>query len=274
MTHRPARAGDGGTGEPGPARLRAAAAPAASGRQAAAGAAAHAVAELRAWHAAGSHRRDLNRDGVDESNAAVELMDAWWPKLVGAEFRPALGRVAFERLEGMIAIGDHTGGSPQAPDFFDGWWGYVSNDLRTSSARSRARPGAASTAAAARSGAAGRSCGAPCAPRWRPPRRRSTGVATAPAPRTRSRPASTRTARRRPRASRSAPSPSRTAQPSSRSRRRPAVCLVEPGAGGAGGRRPAARPCYLSRSARWAGYALPPDSWGVRGPVFEPNPER
>ncbi|HEX8959077.1 MAG TPA: penicillin acylase family protein, partial [Solirubrobacterales bacterium] len=64
-----------------------------------------AVAELRAWHAAGSHRRDLNRDGVDESNAAIELMDAWWPKLVGAEFRPALGRVAFERLEGMIAIG-------------------------------------------------------------------------------------------------------------------------------------------------------------------------
>ncbi|HEX8958439.1 MAG TPA: hypothetical protein VF770_01305, partial [Solirubrobacterales bacterium] len=27
--------------------------------------------------------------------------------------------------------GDHTGGSPRAPDFFDGWWGYVSNDLRT-----------------------------------------------------------------------------------------------------------------------------------------------
>lgn len=91
----------------------------------------HAVAELRAWHRAGAHRRDLNRDGVDEQNAAIELMDAWWPKLVTAEFRPALGGAAFERLRGMIAIGDHTGGSPQAPDFFDGWWGYVSNDLRT-----------------------------------------------------------------------------------------------------------------------------------------------
>ena len=30
----------------------------------------------------------------------------------------------------MIALGDHTGGSPRAPDFFDGWWGYVSKDLR------------------------------------------------------------------------------------------------------------------------------------------------
>jgi acyl-homoserine lactone acylase PvdQ len=90
-----------------------------------------AVAELRAWHLAGAHRRDLDRDGVDEEDTAVELMDAWWPKLVTAEFRPPLGRAAFERLEGMIAIGDHTGGSPRAPDFFDGWWGYVSNDLRS-----------------------------------------------------------------------------------------------------------------------------------------------
>jgi acyl-homoserine lactone acylase PvdQ len=89
-----------------------------------------ALAELRAWHKAGAHRRDLNRDGVDDENAAVELMDAWWPKLVTAEFEPALGRQAFDNLQGMIAIGDHTGGSPQAPDFFDGWWGYVSKDLR------------------------------------------------------------------------------------------------------------------------------------------------
>ena len=30
----------------------------------------------------------------------------------------------------MLQIGDHTGGSPDAPDFYDGWWGYVSKDLR------------------------------------------------------------------------------------------------------------------------------------------------
>lgn len=90
-----------------------------------------ALATLRAWHKAGAHRRDLNRDGVDEETPAIELMDAWWPKLVAAEFKPSLGNEAFERLVGMIRTGDHTGGSPDAPDFFDGWWGYVSKDLRT-----------------------------------------------------------------------------------------------------------------------------------------------
>jgi len=90
-----------------------------------------ALATLRTWHKAGAHRRDLNRDGIDEETPAIELMDAWWPKLVTAEFKPSLGRKAFERLQGMLAIGDHTGGSPDAPDFFDGWWGYASKDLRT-----------------------------------------------------------------------------------------------------------------------------------------------
>src|SRR6188472_832630 len=90
-----------------------------------------ALATLRAWHRAGAHRRDLNRDGADEETPAIELIDAWWPKLVAAEFKPALGKKAFERLQGMISTGDHTGGSPDAPDFFDGWWGYASKDLRT-----------------------------------------------------------------------------------------------------------------------------------------------
>jgi acyl-homoserine lactone acylase PvdQ len=89
-----------------------------------------AVATLRAWRRAGAHRRDLNRDGVDEETRAIELIDAWWPKLVAAEFKPVLGARALERLQGMLKIGDHTGGSPEAPDFFDGWWGYVSKDLR------------------------------------------------------------------------------------------------------------------------------------------------
>ncbi len=89
-----------------------------------------ALATLRTWHRNGAHRRDLNRDGVDEETPAIEIIDAWWPKLVTAEFQPALGAKAFEQLQGMLKIGDHTGGSPDAPDFYDGWWGYVSKDLR------------------------------------------------------------------------------------------------------------------------------------------------
>jgi acyl-homoserine lactone acylase PvdQ len=89
-----------------------------------------ALATLEAWHAAGAHRRDLNRDGSDEETPAIELMDAWWPRLVEAEFKPSLGGKAFEKLQGMLEIGSYTGGSPTEPDFEDGWWGYVSKDLR------------------------------------------------------------------------------------------------------------------------------------------------
>ena len=155
-----------------------------------------AVTTLRAWHRAGAHRRDLDRDGVDEETPAIELMDAWWPLLVSAEFKPALGPKAFERLEGMLQIGDHTGGSPAAPAFYDGWWGYVSKDLRAvfgpkpqapfsrrycGGGVEEEVPGA--VAADAGGGAEG---GA---------RRSSTAAATASAPPTRSRPASTRTGR-------------------------------------------------------------------------------
>ncbi|MBS1885207.1 MAG: penicillin acylase family protein, partial [Actinobacteria bacterium] len=66
----------------------------------------------------------------DEETPAIELMDAWWPKLLEAEFKPALGAKAYEKLEGMLETGSYTGGSPTEPSFDDGWWGYVSKDLR------------------------------------------------------------------------------------------------------------------------------------------------
>jgi acyl-homoserine lactone acylase PvdQ len=89
-----------------------------------------ALATLRTWNRHGSHRRDLNRDGVDEETPAIELMDAWWPKLLAAEFKPTLGRRAYEDLEGMVQTGSVVGGSPTAPDYDDGWYSYVSKDLR------------------------------------------------------------------------------------------------------------------------------------------------
>ncbi len=89
-----------------------------------------ALARLKAWHRHGAHRRDLDRDGVYEENDAVELMDAWWPKLVAGEFMPVLGAKTYAALEGMVRTGSYTGGSPTEPDFSDGWWSYVSKDLR------------------------------------------------------------------------------------------------------------------------------------------------
>ncbi|HKF82411.1 MAG TPA: penicillin acylase family protein [Solirubrobacterales bacterium] len=85
---------------------------------------------LRTWREHGAHRRDLDRDGAYEENDAVELMDAWWPKLLAGEFKPALGGRAYAALEGMVRTGSYTGGSPTEPDFSDGWWSYVSKDLR------------------------------------------------------------------------------------------------------------------------------------------------
>jgi hypothetical protein len=89
-----------------------------------------AVGLLRGWHRRGAHRRDLNRDGHYDDDAAVTLMDAWWPNLVSAEFRPALHREAYGRLAEMVPPGDFKGGEAYSPDFETGWYGYVSKDLR------------------------------------------------------------------------------------------------------------------------------------------------
>jgi acyl-homoserine lactone acylase PvdQ len=80
-----------------------------------------AIGELRAWQRSGGHRRDLTRSGHDAYTPAIELMDAWWPKLLQAEFAPSLGR-AFDPVHKMTPFGDTS--------FDDGWWSYPSKDLR------------------------------------------------------------------------------------------------------------------------------------------------
>jgi acyl-homoserine lactone acylase PvdQ len=95
-----------------------------------------AMSTLDSWYVDGGHRRDLNnRDitspGTYQHNDAITIMDAWWPKLVDAEFHPALGDAVFGALQGMLGVGGpYPGTAPAAPDFADGWYGYVSKDLR------------------------------------------------------------------------------------------------------------------------------------------------
>ena len=50
-----------------------------------------AVSKLRAWRRDGGQRRDQNKDGVYEHSDAIRIMDAWWPRWVEAQFKPALG---------------------------------------------------------------------------------------------------------------------------------------------------------------------------------------
>ena len=91
----------------------------------------HALSELRTWAAAGGHRRlsfttvgpnKFNVSTHDSFTPAIELMDAWWPKLLAAEFEPMLGQNAFAAVQKMIGFG--------ATDFAEGWFGYASKDLR------------------------------------------------------------------------------------------------------------------------------------------------
>ncbi len=90
-----------------------------------------AIARLQNWYNNAGHRRDLNGDGIYDADKAVTLMDAWWPRLLDAEFHSALGDQTFNSLQGMVGFGDPVpGGDPSAPSFSDGWYGYVSKDLR------------------------------------------------------------------------------------------------------------------------------------------------
>ena len=46
---------------------------------------------LDSWRGGGAHRRDLDGDNVYDEGPAVALMDAWWPRLVRAQFEPVVG---------------------------------------------------------------------------------------------------------------------------------------------------------------------------------------
>jgi hypothetical protein len=84
---------------------------------------------LEKWRQAGGHRRDLDKDGTYDDDAAVTLMDAWWPRLSEAIFGPALGAEALKSLRALNEYGD-VRTAPAAPDFFSGFESYVSKDLR------------------------------------------------------------------------------------------------------------------------------------------------
>lgn len=91
------------------------------------------VATLRAWMRDGAHRRDADDDGTYESAEAVRLMDAWWPLLVEAQFKPALGDPLMGRIKAVRSIDDspHKSGVNQGSAYNGGWYAYSQKDLRT-----------------------------------------------------------------------------------------------------------------------------------------------
>jgi acyl-homoserine lactone acylase PvdQ len=86
-----------------------------------------AAAEVDQWLANGASRIDANGDGkVDAPGAAV--LDAAWPKLSDAVLTPVLGPLT-DRLAELMHRSDAPG--PGGSAFIDGWYGYMSKDLRT-----------------------------------------------------------------------------------------------------------------------------------------------
>ncbi|MFJ8854010.1 penicillin acylase family protein [Streptomyces sp. NPDC102437] len=96
-----------------------------------------AVQQLESWRASGSQRRESSPGSHTYTHAdAVRIMDAWWPKLVEAEFKPGLG----DDLYGAMTVNVATDESPAASHgasgahsgsaFQYGWWGFVDKDLR------------------------------------------------------------------------------------------------------------------------------------------------
>jgi acyl-homoserine lactone acylase PvdQ len=92
----------------------------------------NAVNTLRAWSQSGAQRRDVNSDNVYEDAAAIQLMDAWWPRAVEAAFRPALGGELYIRLADKLGLDNdpHGGGEHLGSAYQDGFYGYLHKDLR------------------------------------------------------------------------------------------------------------------------------------------------
>jgi acyl-homoserine lactone acylase PvdQ len=87
---------------------------------------ASAVQTLRQWSATGAHRRDADGNGQYDDSLAVRIMDAWWPRLLRAEFVPTLGQDLFNALP----FGDDVP-RRQGSAFDVNSYGFAEKDLRT-----------------------------------------------------------------------------------------------------------------------------------------------
>jgi acyl-homoserine lactone acylase PvdQ len=101
-----------------------------------------AIHTLKVWLFKGAHRIDRDKDGHYDDEQAVLIMDAWWPLAVRNMFRGELGPTVFDKFNAMLGLdnepnnhGAHLGSAYQ-----DGWYGYVSKDLRSLLGRSVQQP--------------------------------------------------------------------------------------------------------------------------------------
>ncbi|MCW2916541.1 MAG: Protein related to penicillin acylase-like protein [Actinomycetia bacterium] len=110
---------------------------------------ASAVAKLSTWLSDGAKRKETSAGSKTYADAdAIRIFDAWWPKLVRAEFKAGLGDNLYQALVNTLQINESPSGHQQGDvsslpgaanetqphkgsSFQFGWWGYVSKDLRS-----------------------------------------------------------------------------------------------------------------------------------------------
>ncbi|WP_432103676.1 penicillin acylase family protein [Streptomyces sp. bgisy091] len=95
------------------------------------------VQQLDAWRSAGAQRKETASGSRTYTHAdAVRIMDAWWPKLIEAEFRPGLGDGLYDALTASLATDESPAashgpsGAHSGSAFQYGWWGFADKDLR------------------------------------------------------------------------------------------------------------------------------------------------
>jgi acyl-homoserine lactone acylase PvdQ len=105
------------------------------------------VKRLTDWQRSGAHRRTANVDSHSYVDAeTVRTMDAWWPLLVEAEFRPGMGDEVFTAMLSVLPVNESPSGGQSGPtsgvssvnesqphrgsSFQFGWWSYLDKDLR------------------------------------------------------------------------------------------------------------------------------------------------
>lgn len=98
---------------------------------------AKAIQQLEAWHKAGSQRNQTAAGSKTYAHPdAVRIMDAWWPLLIEAQFKPGMGKELYEALTAQLSTdespsaGHGPTGAHAGSAFQYGWWGYADKDLR------------------------------------------------------------------------------------------------------------------------------------------------
>ncbi|GLW27518.1 penicillin acylase family protein [Actinoplanes regularis] len=107
-----------------------------------------ALTKLRTWLTNGALRKETAAGGKAYTDAeAIRIFDAWWPRLVQAQFSSGLGDGLFGALVDALQINESPSGGQTGPvsslptsaneaqghkgsSFQYGWWGWVSKDLR------------------------------------------------------------------------------------------------------------------------------------------------